>query len=79
MKSTSLPSLFEPVQIGTWCFSKYTEYITLVIKLGTFKSNLFSPSAVEGRAGFQRKSPPHKQRLAVLPCRHLGVIPCNLQ
>lgn len=79
MKSRSLSSIQEPVKIGTQCFSKYTEYITLVIKLGTFKSNLFSPSAVEGWAEFQRKSPPRKQRLAALHWRHMGMIPYNLQ
>lgn len=66
MQSRSLSRIVEPVKIGTRCFSKFTEYITLVIKLGTFKSNLFSAGAVEGWAEFQRKSPPRKQRLAAL-------------
>lgn len=67
------------MKIGTPCFSEFTEYITLVIKLETFKSNLFSASAVEGWAGFQKKSPPRKQRLAALHWTHVGMIPYNLQ
>lgn len=79
MKLRSLSSIWKPVKIGNQCFSKYTEYITLVIKLGTFKSNLFSTSAVEGWEVFQRKSPPRKQRLAAPHCRHMEMIAYNLR
>lgn len=79
MKMRSLSSVWKPVKIGTQCFSKHIECITLVIKSGTFKPNLFSTSAVEGWEGFQGKSPPRKQRLAALHCRHMEMIAYNLR